>query len=151
MKKIIATIMSAAIALMGLVAPAMAYDPFCDNPNTDTNTTFYKEVCGGGAKDELGEVITNILKVVIGIAGLVAVVFIIIGGINYMTSTGDAGKIEKAKKTILYALIGLAVCALAFGIVNWAAGVINSGGEEKSASSSTRIVEIAKTIDFIEK
>ena len=68
---------------------------------------------------QLPNTITNILYAIIGISGIIAVVYIIIGGINYMTSAGDTNKTEKAKKTILYACIGLVVCALAFAIVNW--------------------------------
>lgn len=70
--------------------------------------------------------IVSILNGIVGIAGLVAVIFIIIGGINYMTSAGDSNKIKKGKDTILYALVGLIVCALAFAIVNWViVGIIN--------------------------
>ena len=36
-----------------------------------------------------------------------------------MTSSGDAGKVKKAKDTILYGIIGLVVCVLAFAIVNF--------------------------------
>lgn len=36
-----------------------------------------------------------------------------------MTSTGDASKLEKARKTILYAAIGIIICALSFAIVNF--------------------------------
>ena len=36
-----------------------------------------------------------------------------------MTSSGDTTKVEKAKKTILYALIGMIICVLAFAIVNF--------------------------------
>ena len=72
-----------------------------------------------GNKNELQKNITNILNGVIGVAGIVAAVFVVVGGIQYMTSTGDASKVEKAKKTILYALIGLIICALAFAIVNF--------------------------------
>ena len=50
---------------------------------------------------------------------LIGVVFVLIGGINYMTSQGDAAKVEKAKKTILYAVIGLVIAALSFAIVNF--------------------------------
>ena len=78
----------------------------------------------GGASDDIVSIITNILKVIIGVCGLVAVVYIIIGGINYMTSTGDPSKTKKAKDTILYALIGLIICALAFAIVNWGIDII---------------------------
>lgn len=76
--------------------------------------------CTAAGGDNLQAVITIILNSIIGVSGLVAVIYIIIGGINYMTSAGDSTKVEKAKKTILYAVIGLAICALAFAIVNWA-------------------------------
>lgn len=74
--------------------------------------------CGGGG-DQLPIVIKNILIAIIGISGLIAVIFIIIGGVQYMSSSGDPAKVKKAKDTILYALIGLAICALAFAIVNF--------------------------------
>ena len=73
----------------------------------------------------LPDVIVNILNVVIGVSSFVAVIFIVIGGVQYMTSAGDSSKTQKAKNTILYALIGLAVCALAFAIVNFAVAGIN--------------------------
>lgn len=49
----------------------------------------------------------------IGMGAIVSAIFVVYGGIAYTTSAGDPGKVEKAKKTILYALIGLIVCALA--------------------------------------
>ena len=69
-------------------------------------------------KDLTGE-ITNIINNVILVLGLVCVIVIIIGGISYMTSSGDAGKAKKAKDTILYGVIGLIICVLAFAIVNF--------------------------------
>ena len=69
--------------------------------------------------DDLITNITNIINAVIGILGIVCVVVMIIGGVNYMTSSGDAGKVKKAKDTILYGVIGLVVCVLAFAIVNF--------------------------------
>ena len=61
----------------------------------------------------------NILTAIITILGVFCVIFVLVGGVQYMTSAGDTAKTEKAKKTILYALIGLVVCALAFGIVQF--------------------------------
>ncbi len=88
--------------------------------------------------------VTTILSIIIGALGLVAVVVMIIGGYNYMTSTGDASKVEKAKKTILYGLIGLIVCALAFVIVNFVIGTIlaqnNSGNDTSGGASQSRKV-----------
>ncbi len=63
-----------------------------------------------------------IINWIVGVVGLVAVVVIIIGGVTYMTSNGDPGKVKKAKDTILYGIIGLLVCALAFAIVNFVIG-----------------------------
>ena len=75
------------------------------------------EVNDGG--DDLIGNVTGIINAVIGILGIVCVVVMIIGGVNYMTSSGDAGKVKKAKDTILYGLIGLVVCVLAFALVNF--------------------------------
>ena len=68
--------------------------------------------------------IKTILSAIIGVLGFVCVVVMIIGGVNYMTSSGDAGKVKKAKDTILYGLIGLIVCVLAFALVQFVIGSI---------------------------
>jgi TRAP-type C4-dicarboxylate transport system permease small subunit len=73
----------------------------------------------GDEQNNLVEVVTNIINVVIGVLGIVAVIVIIMGGVSYMTSSGDAAKVKKAKDTILYGVIGLVVCVLAFAIVNF--------------------------------
>ena len=71
-----------------------------------------------GDTDLKGSII-NIINAVIGVLGIVAVIVIIIGGIGYMTSAGDAGKVKKAKDTILYGVLGLVIVVLAFAIVNF--------------------------------
>lgn len=80
--------------------------------------------CDGGSNNELSDSIVAILNGIIGFIGIVAVVVIVIGGINYMTSAGDTEKVKKARNTILYAGIGLIICALAFAIVNFVIGNI---------------------------
>ena len=60
--------------------------------------------------------IVNILSVIIGV---IAVVMIIIGGLRYIISGGSAEKVSGAKNTILYALIGLIIVALAQIIVRF--------------------------------
>jgi len=71
-------------------------------------------------------IIMEIISWVVGILGLVAVVVIIYGGVRYMTSTGDSGKVKDAKNTILYGIIGLAIAVLAFAIVSFVIGGINA-------------------------
>jgi Type IV secretion system pilin len=58
----------------------------------------------------------NLFSVVVGI---IAVIMIIIGGFKYITSGGDSGKIGSAKSTIIYALVGLVIVALAQVIVRF--------------------------------
>ena len=81
----------------------------------------------GDNNGDLTANITTILNAIIGALGIVAVVVMIIGGVQYMTSSGDAGKVKKAKDTILYGMIGLLVCALAFAIVNFVISTILAG------------------------
>lgn len=60
-----------------------------------------------------------------GVAGIVAVIIIIVAGIQYVTSVGDPGKTSKALKTIIYAAAGLAVVILAAIITNFLIGTIS--------------------------
>ena len=53
------------------------------------------------------------------IIGIIAVVMIMVGGLKYMTSQGDSANVASAKNTILYAVIGLVVVALAQVIVKF--------------------------------
>ncbi len=82
------------------------------------NNTYIEETKGTNETDLMGTV-TTIINVALGIIGLVAVVMIIVGGLNYTTSAGDAAKVKKAKDTIMYGVIGLVVALLAFAIVNF--------------------------------
>ena len=61
----------------------------------------------------------QITNVVLYIVGVVAVIMLIIGGIKYVVSGGDAKKVTDAKNTVLYAIIGLVIAFLAFAIVNF--------------------------------
>lgn len=78
-------------------------------------------------RTDLQSAVITIINAVVGALALVCVIVIIIGGVNYMTSSGDAGKVKKAKDTILYGVIGLVVCVLAFAIVNFVISNILKG------------------------
>jgi cytochrome bd-type quinol oxidase subunit 2 len=60
--------------------------------------------------------VINIFSVIVGVA---AVIMIIIGGFRYITSSGDSASVNSAKNTILYAIIGLVIVALAQVIVRF--------------------------------
>lgn len=84
--------------------------------------------CTEGIENEVisaQDAVVNIINVVLGVLSIVTVIVILYGGIQYMTSTGDPTKAKKAKDIILYGIIGLIICALAFAITNFIAGVLN--------------------------
>jgi len=68
------------------------------------------------------QLLQNTLNLVYYIAGIVAVVVIVVAGIMYATSLGDSGRVTRAKNMILYAVIGLAVLLAAFAITNFVIG-----------------------------
>lgn len=81
-----------------------------------------QETCRTTTQDstsKLNQLITNIVNIFSIIVGIVAVIMIIIGGFKYITSGGDSGNVTSAKNTILYAVIGLVIVALAQFIVRF--------------------------------
>lgn len=86
--------------------------------------------CDGCPTDLFGPdgVFKRITNTILYIVGIVAVIMLIIGGIRYIVSGGDSKKVTDAKNTILYAIIGLIVCFLAFAIVNFVIAALPSGG-----------------------
>ncbi|MEI8143814.1 MAG: pilin [Candidatus Berkelbacteria bacterium] len=60
----------------------------------------------------------NVIQVLVTIAGLLAAGFFVVGGIGYITSSGNPENLDKSKKTILYSSIGLAVSIAAFVLSN---------------------------------
>lgn len=73
-------------------------------------------------KIEAGELIPGILTTVYWVAGVSAVIVIVVAGVFYTISQGDAAKTKRAKEAILYALVGLVVVMVAFVITNLIAG-----------------------------
>lgn len=69
--------------------------------------------------------LNSILGILYVLAGALAVVFIIVGGIRYTLSGGESAKITQAKNTILYAIVGLVIVLLAFTITNFVLGSVD--------------------------
>ena len=64
----------------------------------------------------------NVVIWVFGILGIVAVIILIYGGVLFVLSQGDAGKAQKARQTIIYAIIGIIVVIIAGAITNFVLG-----------------------------
>lgn len=74
--------------------------------------------------------ITSAFQWVIGISGVAAAIFVVYGGVSYMTSAGDPSKVQRARQIIIYALIGLAIVALAEVITAFMNNIINDAAEQ---------------------
>ena len=70
----------------------------------------------GPTVDSTVRTVINLLSLVVGV---VAVIMIIVGGLKYILSSGDSNAINSAKNTILFALVGIAIVALAQIIVRF--------------------------------
>ncbi len=132
----IAKILASVIAITGvmtctiLATPtfADAFDAACSVSGL-TAEQYAAAGCSSNSSNsnDFGNVIQQIVSIIVGISGSIALVFIIIGGVKYMTANGDATKIKNAKETITHAAIGLVICALAFAITNWVIAISTNG------------------------
>ena len=131
----IITIVIASVLSFGFLslAPTTVYaaDDIC---SSDAAYTVKKAAGCYGNGDQLRGVIIGIINAVIAVSSIVAVIFVLIGGFNYMTSAGDSGKLEKGRKTVIYAAIGLVICALSFAIVNWTIGALDGPSDDSNNS-----------------
>jgi len=78
----------------------------------------YGTYTGLGTQD-LRVSIMKIVRIVLGFVGVIALLIIIYAGYTWMTSAGNAEKIEKAKKILINAVIGLVIIFSAFAIVSF--------------------------------
>jgi TRAP-type C4-dicarboxylate transport system permease small subunit len=63
--------------------------------------------------------ITKIINIVLSVMGALAFLMLVIAGLRYTVSQGDATRVADAKRMIIYTLAGLVVIALAATIVNF--------------------------------
>ncbi len=108
-KQIAYTALTAASLLMPVVALAAS------NPTTFGEVTPFSGTSSGTIIDA----VTRIVNALLGFAAVIAVIFVIIGGVRYITSQGDEDASEAAKNTVLYALIGVIIIALSAVLVNF--------------------------------
>ena len=83
-------------------------------------------ISDAGGKDNnknLTTVITDIVKTMLFIVGLLSVVIIIYSGILYIISAGNSSTVQKAKTTLTYAVVGLIVAILSYAIVSFVVNI----------------------------
>lgn len=136
-KKLKLTITSLLIAFGGftpllvpVTAGAAIQDSLCSGSQAASGDTTGGSSCqsdiGSGEGEGVKRVAANVVNLISIIVGIISVIFIIYGGFRYITSGGDSGKVGNAKNTLIYAVIGLIVVALAQIIVNVVLTTTNS-------------------------
>lgn len=78
------------------------------------------------ASEGVNDTVNLIINIFSWVVGVVSVIMIIYGGFRYITSGGDAGSVTSAKNTILYAIVGLIIVALAQIIVKFVLGNVTN-------------------------
>lgn len=92
------------------VSAATAKDGVCTGIGNISGGSGCNNPPGQKTIDGVIQVAVNILSAVVGVA---SVIMIIISGFKYITAGGDSNSIASAKNTIIYALVGLTIAALA--------------------------------------
>ncbi|MFH0814958.1 MAG: hypothetical protein V1902_02700 [Candidatus Falkowbacteria bacterium] len=105
----------AALAMMFIVAQ------YCFAVDLSTNL--------GAAGVEMGDTSTTgtelpakigaVLKIVIGILGIILAILIVYAGVQWMTAGGDPGAVKKAREHIVNGVIGLIICLLAYALTQF--------------------------------
>jgi len=102
-----------------LAAPFLAYAQ--SQVSNGLQTSGLQGIFGTGGLNNstsLSDLIVNGIRLMLMFAGAIAVVFVIIGGYQYLASGGNDEIAEKGKKTLLNAVIGIIIIVLAYVIIN---------------------------------
>lgn len=104
------------LTVLALAIPAVTYAVSFENPS---------QSLGLGTAD-LKSTVINVINWVLGLLGIIAVIMILVGGFQWMTAAGNEEKVEKAKKVISAAIVGLIIILLAWAIVNFVIGTTSN-------------------------
>ena len=98
------------------------------------------KITEGKACVDGGDMVVNLIHWFCGMGGAVSAIFLVVGGWGYITAAGEPGKLEKAKKTILYALIGLVIVALSTVLTAFVSSLIRASNGNQGYIESSQII-----------
>lgn len=123
-KTLLAGLTIAMFGLVPVVAPATVsaqntiQDGLCAGAELNARGDC-ASVTTGDVNDSVNNIATTLINLFSLVVGIVAVIMIIVGGFKYITSGGDSNNVSSAKNTILFAIVGLIIVALAQFIVRY--------------------------------
>lgn len=130
LQKISLGVATLAFAVLPVAVPATAFAADIDgNLCAGANLEVGNDNCQqGNPENTVNSILTTVINIFSLVVGVVSVIMIIIGGLKYITSGGDSGNVSGAKNTILYAIVGLVIVALAQVIVRFVLTRVTDSG-----------------------
>ncbi len=101
------------LSLLTLAVPALTQASLGESLNKTATQADISQ------NQDLGSLVSTIIQGILGILGLIFVILLVYGGVQWMTAMGQEEKIKKAKKTIVNSVIGLVIIILAYAIVTY--------------------------------
>ena len=123
------------IGLLGVFTPAVYAANGINICSEENQNSVYCQNKDKG-EGQVNGIIKTIVEVLLTAVGAISIIMIVIGGILFALSSGDAQKAAKARSTILYAVVGLIVSVFASAIVNFVFDGFNKPPAKPDASSS---------------
>ncbi len=116
-------VIKVALLVSGLMAylfsaRAVLADPFTDLLLWGGRQTEVQALTGLSGKDPI-LIVANLIRVLLGFIGLIALVIIILGGLRWMTAGGDEDKVTAAKKMIGRAIVGIIIILASLAIAQY--------------------------------
>jgi hypothetical protein len=118
--------------MLDLISKVHAQPPPTPGPGSGTSggTTGMLDRIGlifVGENEGFLQVIGRVVDWLLVLAGVIAVVYLVYGGLLYITAGGDSEKATKGRTAVINAIIGIIIILLAIVIVSWVTGIVRTG------------------------
>ena len=125
------------IGLLGVFTPAVSAANGINICSEENQNSVYCQNKDSG-EGQVNGIIKTIVEVLLMAVGAISIIMIVIGGILFALSSGDAQKAAKARSTILYAVVGLIVSVFASAIVNFVFDGFNKPVKHDESSNHSK-------------
>ena len=106
------------VSLPALAATATGPDVWGESTGNTAGPDVVTSATGLGVKDPRA-IAADVINIILGFLGIIAVVIILLGGFKWMTAGGNEDKVGEAKKLITAGIIGLVIILASFGIATF--------------------------------
>lgn len=130
------------LLLISLLTPAVIHAQFDEATNEacaglQAGDDFIDCEEDGEGGSRINSILVVVLNVLSFVAGVIAVIMLIIAGIRFVTSSGEAQSISSARNTVIYAIIGIIIVALSQVLVRFVIGRADNIADSPTQSQQT--------------